>query len=999
MTQTAENNSIASRSRRLFRWLLMVLCLTGIPAALVSFAVFRFYNVAEDEIKFKLKTQLQRATNEAVGNLEQEVFWCRLFYEKFRSFEEEGTETGLILAWIEEQQRLFPDEFDFIAWTPAGVEIKKTFSDENSPEEWLEVFKVLSNYPVMGDPGLYGKVGGDIEVARKIIGPQLMQAMVGSHIDPDRFSLAWLDSSLVRPPIAMYFVSKIALLLRFNQDKLAQKNGLKNSLEKFADRSGISLGLINTNSSYTDSIWYTGDARNIEIPGETFARCENESLSFVEMQHAYLGYSFLAPALRIFALIPRGHDEIVIIWRALAGAMVCLLFMLPFLIYTWQTVVAGRPGRATIKTRLAFLFIFACGIPLLAMVLISHEHYSQKRRILMADAHQSSVDKLLSFDRRFLSFMNNDAVSLDKLLNEWALQSRGKNLDIDLTVDLEKRLAAFQPGNYFVVASSSNKLINRNGLYVLKGSLDNASIDREASQPNRKISGMVESDVIAANLIAKKVMSDLNRVEIEAQVLSKLELIAESLLQQTFLEMTNSVIGNLGHVNNWGFGRVAELSFFKLLTVVEPGLTDYVTIISWRPVMAQTRFLQKAVALANRNAIGSRLITRSRLDSKYLPELASRALDLREFASRLGPKPTEEIELINLADEEYIAVGFNGHNLSFFQLIVLYPMRNIDRVIGQQKSELLLFVLFSIVLAASLAQILAKSFVEPLHALRDGALAIENREFTHRVAGVGRDEFGEVATIFNEVMVGFEELEVARIVQDSLFPPPRFEHGNFAIFGKSVSMSELGGDYFDFFVVDDQHFAVLAGDVAGHGVGAALIMAMAKAGILSSPYLLSTPGNLLLELHKMILASKSKQQKKIMTFQYLYLDSMSGVGSYSNAGGCSPMLIRAATMSVEEFTLTGSALGAFNKAQYSEAAIEFGAGDAIVFYTDGIIEARAPDGSEIGYDGFKELLQANYNPDPEVFYQNVFAAYSRHIGSSEAQDDLTLIITVCKPSD
>lgn len=999
MMQTAENNSIASRSRRLFRWLLMILCLTGIPATLVFFAVFRFYAVVEDEIKFKLKTQLQRATNEAVGSLEQEVFWCRLFYEKFRSFEKEGTEAGQILSWLEEQQRLFPDEFEFIAWTTAGAEIKKTFSDEHSSEEWLEVFKILSSYPIMGNPGLYEKSNGNIEVARKIIGPQLIQAMVGSHVDPDRFSLAWLDSSLKRPPIAMYFVSKIAFLLRFNQDKLAQKNGLKNSLEKFAGRSGITLGLINTNSSHSDRIWHSGDSRNMEIPDEIFARCENESLSFVETQHAYLGYSFLAPELRIFAVTPRGHDEIVIIWRAFSGAMTYLLLMLPFLIYTWQTVVAGRPGKATIKTRLAFLFIFACGIPLLAMVLISHEHYSQKRRILMADAHQSSVDTLLSFDRRFLSFLNNDAVSLDKILNEWALQLKGKVLDIDLTLDLEKKLATFQPGNYFVVASSGSKLINRNGLYVLKGSLDNASIDREASQPNRQITGVIESDVTTANLIAKKVMSDLNRVEIDAQVLSKLELVAESLLQQTFLEMTNSVIGNLGHLNNWGFGRVAELSFFKLLTVVEPGLTDYVTIMSWRPLSIQTRFLEKSVALANRNAIGARLITRSRLDGKYLPDLASQALDLREFAGRLGPKPTEEIELINIADEEYIAVGFNGHNLSFFQLIVLYPMRNIDRVIGQQKSELLLFVLFSIVLAASLAQILAKSFVEPLHALRDGALAIENREFTHRVAGVGKDEFGEVATIFNEVMVGFEELEVARIVQDSLFPQPRLEHGNFATFGKSVSMSELGGDYFDFFVVDDQHFAVLAGDVAGHGVGAALIMAMAKAGILSSPHLLSTPGKLLLALHKMILASKCKQQKKIMTFQYLYLDSVSGAGSYSNAGGCSPILIKAATMSVEEFTLAGPALGAFNKAQYNETAIKFGAGDAIVFYTDGIIEARAPDGSEIGYDGFKKLLQANYNPDPEVFYQNIFAAYTRHIGSSEAQDDLTLIITVCKPSD
>ena len=432
----------------------------------------------------------------------------------------------------------------------------------------------------------------------------------------------------------------------------------------------------------------------------------------------------------------------------------------------------------------------------------------------------------------------------------------------------------------------------------------------------------------------------------------------------------------------------------KLVSVFKPGIVDYAVMVFWRPILSQTRFIKKAVPLTNRNPHGYKLIARNRFNDNYLPEIGSQTEDLRKFAGRLGTRPTEEIELISLDGEDYIAVGFNGSNVNLFQIIALYPLRNIDLIISQQKTQLLLFVLFSIILAASLAQILAKSFIEPLHALRDGALAIENREFSHRISGVGKDEFGEVAAIFNRIMVGFSELEVARIVQDSLFPPPGFTHGCFATFGKSISMSELGGDYFDFFAIDERHFAVLAGDVAGHGVGAALIMAMAKAGILSSPHLLNAPADLMVALHRMIMASKGSQQKKVMTFQYLYLDSQSGEGRYSNAGGCSPILIRAIDRSASELTLAGPALGGFSRAKFHECAVDFAEGDAIVFYTDGIVEARSPAGIEVGYDSFKTILQASYDTDPQIFYQNIYEAYLKHIGSGEAQDDLTLIVTI-----
>ena len=143
--------------------------------------------------------------------------------------------------------------------------------------------------------------------------------------------------------------------------------------------------------------------------------------------------------------------------------------------------------------------------------------------------------------------------------------------------------------------------------------------------------------------------------------------------------------------------------------------------------------------------------------------------------------------------------------------------------------------------------------------LQEGAYAIENRNFDHRISNLGSDEFGEVGNIFNNMMVGLKELEVARIVQESMFPKPDFKQGNFSVYGKSITMIDVGGDYLDFFKVDDNSFSVLLGDVAGHGVGAAMIMAMAKASILSSAELWKSPSSMLNLLHKVILGNSLEE--------------------------------------------------------------------------------------------------------------------------------------------
>jgi sigma-B regulation protein RsbU (phosphoserine phosphatase) len=318
----------------------------------------------------------------------------------------------------------------------------------------------------------------------------------------------------------------------------------------------------------------------------------------------------------------------------------------------------------------------------------------------------------------------------------------------------------------------------------------------------------------------------------------------------------------------------------------------------------------------------------------------------------------------------------------------------VDKVIVRQKRQLLVFAVLSLLLALTLSQILAQSFLVPLNQLSDGAKAIENKNFSHRLPEMSHDEFGKMGEIFNDVMVDLDELSVASAIQEQLLPQKNIDPGRFSLFGRSISMGELGGDYYDFIELEDGYFSVLLGDVAGHGVGAALIMAMAKAGIIQSEDILDQPLNLITRLHSLIYSSKTRKQKKIMTFQYLHVNGQTGKGVYTNAGACSPMIIRKNENKVEELKLPGAALGAFKRARFSEVELDFKPGDAIVFYTDGIVEARSENDEEIGYDGLKELLLKNWDANAEKFYDKVYADYRKHVGSLGDQDDLTMVFMV-----
>jgi sigma-B regulation protein RsbU (phosphoserine phosphatase) len=324
----------------------------------------------------------------------------------------------------------------------------------------------------------------------------------------------------------------------------------------------------------------------------------------------------------------------------------------------------------------------------------------------------------------------------------------------------------------------------------------------------------------------------------------------------------------------------------------------------------------------------------------------------------------------------------------------MYPVARINAAISTEREFIVYSALAALVILISLTLLFAHSFTVPLAHLQTAAEAVEKRDFDFKLPDLGHDEFGEMGRIFNKSIAELEELSLASIVQSRLMPAHTIASGRFDVFGRSVPMADLGGDYFDYFSIDDSRFAVLLGDVAGHGVGASLIMAMAKTAILCCKDFHDQPLQIINNLHRLICTTRSKKQRKIMTFQYLCFDKTTGLGKYANAGGCSPMLVCPDAASVSEITLSGPVLGGMKNSRFSEAELQMQPGQALVLYTDGIIESKNPAGDEIGFDRFKQWLIDHYHADATTYYNAVYEEYLRWLAGSDVQDDLTLIILV-----
>ncbi len=326
-------------------------------------------------------------------------------------------------------------------------------------------------------------------------------------------------------------------------------------------------------------------------------------------------------------------------------------------------------------------------------------------------------------------------------------------------------------------------------------------------------------------------------------------------------------------------------------------------------------------------------------------------------------------------------------------------------------------VAFLIVAIAGLAIgiSMSRSITGAVHALYEGTQRVMRGEFSHLIQVSGGDQIAELSSSFNTMTQNLErllavakekermqaEIEIARGVQDQLYPkaPPVFE--GLRVLGTCDPARMVSGDYYDYQLVDGR-LAIAIGDVAGKGISAALLMATIQAavrmelraagelagGMPSMNGQRFSTARMVSELNQQLYATTSPE--KYATFFFAIYDQSTGLLTYTNAGHLQPVLFRdgAATL----LDVNGTVVGAFPFSKYEESKLELRSGDLLVCYTDGITEPENEYGEMFGEERLIELVAKNSDRDEAQIIASVMDNVRQWTGVPELSDDMTVLL-------
>jgi phosphoserine phosphatase RsbU/P len=234
------------------------------------------------------------------------------------------------------------------------------------------------------------------------------------------------------------------------------------------------------------------------------------------------------------------------------------------------------------------------------------------------------------------------------------------------------------------------------------------------------------------------------------------------------------------------------------------------------------------------------------------------------------------------------------------------------------------------------------------------------------------------------------EIEIAREVQQRLFPQSIPEIAGVGLAGMCRPASEVGGDYYDLIEMEDGHLGFAIGDVSGKGISAALIMASLRASLRG--LILNDPGDLAQMMQKVNrLVYEASSSSRYATFFFAILDPQTREFRYVNAGHNPPVLLNKAG-ELRRLEACGPVVGLLPLAVYETGSMILEPGDLLIAYTDGISEAMTAEDEEWGEARMLEAVPRRPTALAAEVMEQIFRAADEFTAGAEQHDDMTLLV-------
>ena len=358
-------------------------------------------------------------------------------------------------------------------------------------------------------------------------------------------------------------------------------------------------------------------------------------------------------------------------------------------------------------------------------------------------------------------------------------------------------------------------------------------------------------------------------------------------------------------------------------------------------------------------------------------------------------------------------IAYSGIDRLGTALVLIAPKEDVmaealameDSVLDSINRQLQLtgIILISVILVVvALAYFLSRSITGDISRLVNASRRIAKGDFNTRAEIQSKDEMGELGRIFDQMVPALKEnlkikqsLDLAMEVQQSLLPSVTPAVAGLDIAATSIYCDETGGDFFDFPDVcceDSQKVAVAVGDVAGHGVSAALLMATARAFLRCRITLPGQKSEIISDVNS-LLTTDTDDTGQFVTLFYAEIDVSQKTMQWIRAGHDPALLYYPHGDHFEELSGQGTALGIDGQFEFGvNNKAELAEGQILCIGTDGIWETRNPQGEMFGRQRMRDIIREKSHLPAEKILSEIIESVREFRAESRQEDDITLVI-------
>ncbi len=343
--------------------------------------------------------------------------------------------------------------------------------------------------------------------------------------------------------------------------------------------------------------------------------------------------------------------------------------------------------------------------------------------------------------------------------------------------------------------------------------------------------------------------------------------------------------------------------------------------------------------------------------------------------------------------------------------VILAPVRSVQRnIIFMMSLFLAAFILITIIVTVATRKF-SKDLTNPIISLSHDVEEISGGNLDYRAKIYDNDEIGDLAKSFNAMAVSLKdyinnlasitaekeristELNVATQIQADMLPRifPAFpERKEFDIYASMNPAKEVGGDFYDFFFIDDKHLALVMADVSGKGVPAALFMVISKTLIKTRALMGGTPSEILYDVNNQL--CEGNDAGLFVTVWLGILDIETGKITAANAGHEYPALKRVDNTSFELLKDKHTpAVATIEEIRFKNYEIELNPGDVLFIYTDGVAEATNSSEELYGTDRMIKDLNKYTDAKIDELLINMKKEVDKFTGDAPQFDDITML--------